>query len=78
VLTDGLVDVVKVGATLITDASQYTTIGGYVPTRLFRGSVVINGATITRGTGGDLGSFIEEGFAAGNFISSCLLILIGQ
>ncbi|MDH3308667.1 MAG: hypothetical protein OEO77_14270, partial [Acidimicrobiia bacterium] len=67
VLTDGLVDVVGIGGAPVTTA-DYDEIGGYVPTRLFRGTVDIDGPTITRGTGSDLGSFIEEGFFEGDFL----------
>ena len=43
-------------------------IGGLVPTRLFLGDVTIAGATITRGAGSNLGSFLDEGFAPGQLI----------
>ncbi len=71
VLTDGQVDVVSVGGTPVTPA-DYSEVGGYAPTRLFLGTVVVSSAgtntTIARGTGSDLGSFVEDGFAPGHFI----------
>jgi hypothetical protein len=67
IVTDGLTDVVKIGNTTITPA-DYTVIGGIVPVRMFLGNVTINGNTITRALGSDLGSFIEEGFEIGQNI----------
>src|SRR5439155_6704203 len=76
ILTDGLVDVQSVGGVAI----DYTSladpilqpIGGYVPTRLFAGNLSLANAsghaTLTRTNGSELGSFVEEGFEAGQLI----------
>ncbi len=67
ILTDGLTDVVSInGLPFLT--SDYRDIGGYVPTRSFAGGLIVSGATIMRGTGSELGSFLEEGFTPGSFI----------
>lgn len=67
IVTDGLVDVVEVDGTAVTPGT-YTAIGGYQPVRAFRGTATVAGTTITRGAGSDLGSFVEEGFAVGQFV----------
>ena len=68
VLTDGLSDVSAIDGAPVT----LQAIGGYRPSQLFSGSIVfedIGGkGTLTRGTANALGSFIEEGFAAGQFL----------
>ncbi|MFZ1411071.1 MAG: hypothetical protein WAS07_06420, partial [Micropruina sp.] len=64
ILTDGLTDVVSINGVPVV----LTTIGGYVPSRLFLGKATISGTTITRAAGDDLGSFLEEGFRVGQFI----------
>ncbi|MEO6021102.1 MAG: calcium-binding protein [Knoellia sp.] len=71
-ITDGLVDVASVGGVPITPA-DYAVIGGDIPARAFLGALTIAGATLTRANGSDLGSFIDEGFKAGQRItlSSC-------
>ena len=67
IVTDGLADVVSVDGTALTPA-DYQEIGGLRPTQIFLGSIVFEDVggvgTLTRGTGADLGSFIDEGFAA--------------
>jgi len=64
VLTDGLTDVVSIdGAPVVLQE-----IGGVVPTRLFEGQITVSGTTITRGSDSDLGSFLDEGFAVGQFV----------
>lgn len=67
VVTDGLVDVVAVDGTPVTP-SDYAAVGGYVPSRLFLGALQVSGTTLTRGAASNLGSFVEEGFAPGQFI----------
>ncbi|MEE4314510.1 MAG: Calx-beta domain-containing protein [Desulfofustis sp.] len=71
VLTDGLADVVKIGSTEITP-NDYAVIGGLQVTQVFTGNVIFDGngsnLTISRGEGSDLGSFIDEGFYAGQRI----------
>jgi hypothetical protein len=68
VLTDGQADVTSVDGNPIT----LQEIGGYRPTQLFNGSIVFENVagkgTLTRGTGADLGDFVDEGFTAGQFI----------
>lgn len=64
VLTDGLTDVVSINGVPVV----LQPIGGYVPTRLFAGQITISGTSITRGSDSDLGSFLDEGFAAGQFV----------
>jgi len=65
VLTDGLADVVKIGATTISP-EDYAVIGGLRATQMFNGNVIFGDdgtkLTLTRGEGSDLGSFIDEGF----------------
>ena len=65
VLTDGLADVVKIGTTDITP-EDYAVIGGLQATQMFTGNVIFDddgdSLTITRGTGSDLGNFIDGGF----------------
>ena len=77
VLTDGLVDVKSVNGVAINYGSlsdpTLQTVGGYTPARMFLGNVTfgIDGSgrrTLTRANGSDLGSFIDEGFAKGQFI----------
>ncbi|MEQ1827017.1 MAG: hypothetical protein ABL921_13765 [Pirellula sp.] len=68
VLTDGLADVLSIGGAPVV----LSTIGGYQAAQKFVGSIeflnVAGKATLTRTTGADLGSFIDEGFAIGKFI----------
>ncbi len=64
VLTDGLTDVVSVNSVPVV----LQTNGGNVPTQLFHGQVTIADTTVTRGSDSDFGSFIEEGFALGQFV----------
>src|SRR5690606_22180151 len=72
IVTDGLVDVVSVGGVAVTPAG-YQVIGGDIPARAFLGALTISGSTLTRANGSDLGSFVDEGFKAGQriTISSC-------
>ncbi|MBK5565794.1 hypothetical protein [Ensifer sp. SSB1] len=72
IVTDGLADVVSVNGVAVTPGSGYTVIGGLRPTQIFDGNLVfsndgLNGK-ITRGTGADLGSFVDEGFFVGQQI----------
>ena len=69
VLTDGMVDVVQIGASAITPAG-YEVIGGPIPSQLFVGNLAISadGLTLTRANGSDLTSFVDEGFEAGNLV----------
>ncbi|GAB3043216.1 hypothetical protein GCM10027052_26710 [Parafrigoribacterium mesophilum] len=71
-LTDGLVDVVSVGGAAVTSA-DYQVVGGDIPSRRFLGNLSFAGNTISRANGSDLGSFIDEGFLAGQRIriSAC-------
>ena len=68
ILTDGLADVVEIDGLPVT----YQTIGGLRPTQIFTGSVIFENVaglgTLTRGTGADLGSFVDEGFEAGQLL----------
>ena len=68
VITDGLADVVKIDGAPV----SYEEIGGLRPTQLFIGSIVFEDVaskgTLTRGTGADLGSFIDEGFESGELL----------
>jgi len=68
ILTDGLADVLEIDNVAV----PLEEIGGYRPTQLFNGSIIfenIDGrGTLTRGTGADLGSFIDEGFTQGQFL----------
>ena len=68
-LTDGMVDVVGIDGVAI-DPADYEVIGGKVASRLFLGNLQISsdGLTLTRANGSDLGSFLDEGFAAGDEI----------
>jgi hypothetical protein len=67
VLTDGLADVISIGGAAV-NPNDYVEVGGFRPTQVFSGFIVFgdNGtqSTLTRGTGADLGSFIDEGFHA--------------
>ena len=71
ILTDGLADVVSIDGTPITTA-DYKEIGGLRATQLFNGSITFEDTggkgTLTRGTGADLGSFMDEGFEAGDLL----------
>ncbi|HEY9356553.1 MAG TPA: hypothetical protein VIQ52_09640, partial [Arthrobacter sp.] len=67
-IPDGLVDVVSVGGVAVTPA-DYQVIGGDIPARAFLGALTIAGTTISRANGSDLGSFIDEGFTAGQRIT---------
>ncbi|WP_203230655.1 calcium-binding protein [Agromyces humi] len=71
-ITDGLVDVVSVGGVAVTPAG-YQVVGGDIPSRRFLGNLSFAGSTVTRANGSDLGSFVDEGFVAGQRIriSSC-------
>jgi hypothetical protein len=68
ILTDGLADVVAIDGAAVT----YETIGGLRPAQLFTGSIIFEDValqgTLTRGTGADLGSFIDEGFESGELL----------
>jgi len=67
ILTDGLTDVVSVDG----NAPTIEEIGGYIPAQQFSGNIVFGhdgNRTLTRGSGADLGSFIDEGFRDGMFI----------
>jgi Ca2+-binding RTX toxin-like protein len=72
VLTDGLADVLSIELGGFPVPFALEDIGGYRPTQFFKGSIVFENAegkgTLTRGTGADLGSFIDEGFRVGQFI----------
>ncbi|HKJ56179.1 MAG TPA: hypothetical protein VJ978_09355, partial [Nitriliruptoraceae bacterium] len=62
ILTDGQTNVVAgPGVTL-------SPVGDYRATEGFRGTAVFAGATITRGAGSELGSFLAEGFVVGAWI----------
>ncbi|HEX4998781.1 MAG TPA: Calx-beta domain-containing protein [Terriglobia bacterium] len=70
ILTDGLADVISVNGALITPAG-YAVIGGLRPTQMFEGSLIFENdgnGKVTRGTGADLGSFVDEGFHVGQHI----------
>jgi hypothetical protein len=71
VLTDGLADVVSIDGTPITP-DQYEIIGGLQATQMFEGTLIFANDSgfgkVTRGTGEDLGSFIDEGFHVGQHI----------
>jgi hypothetical protein len=67
ILMDGLADVVSIGGNPVTVA-DYEIIGGLRSTLRFIGNLTVNGSTITRANGSDLGSFVEEGFQAGDLI----------
>ena len=56
ILTDGMVDVVQIGAVPVTP-NDYEVIGGLIPVQLFLGNVTISGdgLMITRANGSDLG-----------------------
>ncbi|KKL63475.1 hypothetical protein LCGC14_2174730, partial [marine sediment metagenome] len=71
VFTDGLADVVKIDGVAVTPASMQV-IGGYLPAQAFTGTLDIAGAVITRGEGSELGSFLDEGFVAGQLIRIAL------
>ncbi len=72
------IGIVTDGQTSIaTDAACSTSMLGHVclapidhlaATSLFVGNVTISGTTITRAAGSELGSFVDEGFAAGQLI----------
>ena len=64
VLTDGLTDVKSINGVPVV----LQPIGGYVPSRLFLGTLNTTASTLTRANGSDLGSFLDQGFAAGQFI----------
>ncbi|RUY91989.1 hypothetical protein, partial [Mesorhizobium sp. M7A.F.Ca.CA.001.10.2.1] len=72
VLTDGLADVVSVNGVAVTPGSGYSIIGGLRPTQIFDGNLVFSNegglGKITRSTGADLGSFVDEGFFVGQQI----------
>jgi len=73
ILTDGLADVKEIkdsnGNVIPT---SYQTIGDYRPTQRFEGSIVFQNVggfgTLTRGTGADLGSFVDDGWVEGDII----------
>ncbi|MBI3917574.1 MAG: hypothetical protein HY322_11275 [Betaproteobacteria bacterium] len=71
ILTDGLADVVSVNGAAVTPAG-YAVIGGLRPTQMFEGSLIFENdggfGKVTRGTGADLGSFVDEGFYVGQQI----------
>ena len=70
-LTDGLADIIWVNGVAVTP-DDYVEVGGFRPIQVFSGTIVFgtNGvqSTLTRGAGSDLGSFIDEGFHAGQLI----------
>jgi Ca2+-binding RTX toxin-like protein len=67
ILTDGMVDVISIGG-VPTPISSYSEIGGLVASQRFLGNLTVDGDTISRANGSDLGSFFDEGFAPGQFI----------
>jgi hypothetical protein len=71
VITDGLADVVSVNGAAVTPA-DYQEIGGLRPAQIFQGSIIFEDVsgkgTLTRGTGADLGSFLDEGLSAGELL----------
>jgi len=67
IVTDGQTDVCLTGAPCATGIAL-TPIGGTRATQLFTGNLVTSGATLTRGTGADLGSFLDDGFVIGQQI----------
>src|SRR5262249_1118161 len=62
VVTDGQADVSPLGSLTM------EAIGGATPVRLFNGQITIAGNTITRAGDSTVGSFLAEGFAAGQLI----------
>jgi hypothetical protein len=68
ILTDGLADVLSIGGVPAT----LQEVGSDVASPAFQGTIVFASvagqATLTRGVGAELGSFSDEGFAAGDFI----------
>ncbi len=68
ILVDGLTDVFSIGGVAITPAG-YDRVGGDIASQRFNGNLTITGGTtITRANGSELGSFVEEGFIAGQRI----------
>ncbi len=67
VITDGQTDVCATGAPCATGITL-AQIGGIRATQLFTGNVVGSGNTLTRSTGAELGSFIDDGFVIGQQI----------
>ncbi len=63
-LTDGQTDVKTINGVPVTLVS----VGGLVAAPLFLGNVTFSGTTITRALGSELGSFLLEGFAAGQLL----------
>ena len=68
ILTDGQADVVAVGGLAV----SYQAIGGLLATQLYDGQATFVDqaglGVITRGEGVDSGSFVDEGFSAGDLI----------
>ncbi|HET9217470.1 MAG TPA: Calx-beta domain-containing protein, partial [Terriglobia bacterium] len=71
ILTDGLADVISVDGVSIAP-HDYKEIGGLRAAQLFTGSIIFANdsgkGTLTRGTGADLGSFLDEGLSAGQLL----------
>ena len=65
ILTDGLANVVSIDGVAVTPET-YQSIGGLQANQIFNGFIIFgdNGTNLTlkRGTGSDLGNFIDEGF----------------
>ena len=62
-ITDGQTDITPGGGI------SNTLIGNQTTTPLFNGNISISGATITRGAGSELGSFLTEGFQVGQLVT---------
>jgi Ca2+-binding RTX toxin-like protein len=62
IVTDGQTDVTLGGAVSL------KLVGGARPQQLFTGNITVSGAIVTRGSGADLGSFIDDGFAMGQHV----------
>jgi hypothetical protein len=76
ILTDGLADVKSVNGSAIDYIAMtgpVKVIGGYVPSRMFLGNLTfandgLGNRILVRANGSEAGSFIDEGFAVGQFI----------
>ena len=62
-ITDGQTDITPGGGI------SNTLIGNQTTAPLFNGNISISGATITRGAGSELGSFLTEGFQVGQLVT---------
>jgi hypothetical protein len=64
VLTDGLADVTAINGLPV----SYIEIGGLRPVQVFNGTIDFAGNLLTRGSGSDLGSFVDEGWQQGDLL----------